>query len=218
MRSMPVAKASLRPPLFELTGGNLCLDLANTVDNRPSSRRTDLLPTYAHLVEWSRQSGIVNPFQARRLLRAGQRRPREAREVLAQAKSLREALYGIFSALAARKTLPERDLAPLNRALQELSGKLQLAREQGRFAWKWAGGEEALEQVLWPVARSAAELLMSEERAKVRECASEFCGWLFVDRSRNGLRRWCDMKVCGNRNKARRFYARHHSASGPSSQ
>ncbi len=194
---------------FELTGGSLCLDLANTVDNRPSPRRTDLLPSYARLVEWGRQSGILTSLQARRLLRASLRRPRKAAGALAQAKSLREALYGIFSALAAKRIPPEAEMATLNRALRESTEKLRLAPQGGGFAWQWAGGEQALDQVLWPVARSAAELLTSEERAKVRGCASDICGWLFVDRSRNGLRRWCDMKVCGNRNKVRRFYARH---------
>ena len=70
--------------------------------------------------------------------------------------------------------------------------------------WPWL--QEAM---LWPVLRSAAELLTSEEAARVRQCASETCSWLFVDRSRTHRRRWCDMKTCGNRDKARRYYQRH---------
>lgn len=62
--------------------------------------------------------------------------------------------------------------------------------------------------MLWPVARSAAELLTSPDAQRVRECALRSCSWLFVDRSRNRRRRWCDMKTCGNRAKARRHYRR----------
>jgi predicted RNA-binding Zn ribbon-like protein len=62
------------------------------------------------------------------------------------------------------------------------------------------------------VARAAADLLVSPERALVRECASGTCSWLFVDRSRTHQRRWCSMKTCGNRAKARRFYTRRREA------
>ena len=47
-----------------------------------------------------------------------------------------------------------------------------------------------------------------EELSRLRECASETCQWLFLDRSKSRTRRWCDMRDCGNRAKARRFYER----------
>jgi predicted RNA-binding Zn ribbon-like protein len=62
--------------------------------------------------------------------------------------------------------------------------------------------------MLAPIVRAAAELLTSDDRARIRECGSETCFWLFMDHSKNGTRRWCDMKVCGNREKARRHYRR----------
>jgi predicted RNA-binding Zn ribbon-like protein len=65
-----------------------------------------------------------------------------------------------------------------------------------------------LDRVLWPAVVSAAELLTSDDLGRVRECASERCAWLFLDRSKNQSRRWCDMTVCGNRSKARRHYSR----------
>ena len=80
------------------------------------------------------------------------------------------------------------------------------------FSWTWDCNEEALDGVLWPVVRSAAELLTSEEAKLVRECASDTCTWLFVDRSRTHRRKWCDMAVCGNRAKARRHYQRRAQA------
>src|SRR5260370_12175233 len=61
---------------------------------------------------------------------------------------------------------------------------------------------------LWPVTEAAANLLTSPDRHYIRECEEGACRWLFLDRSKNHSRRWCDMRVCGNRSKARRFQAR----------
>ncbi len=73
------------------------------------------------------------------------------------------------------------------------------------------GSNSALDTVLWSVARSSAELLISEDLMRVKECPeNDGCGWLFVDTSRNHKRRWCDMEGCGNRAKARRHYERIH--------
>ena len=68
------------------------------------------------------------------------------------------------------------------------------------------------DRMLWPVTRSAAELLVSGELSRVRTCANDTCGWLFMDTSKNRSRRWCDMNDCGNRAKARRHYARKRAA------
>jgi predicted RNA-binding Zn ribbon-like protein len=96
----------------------------------------------------------------------------------------------------------------LNDALAAGARYRRLVPEREGFGWTWVESEEPLEDVLWPVAQSAAELLTSDAMERVKECRNQQCTWLFVDRSRNGSRRWCDMKDCGNRAKARRHYAR----------
>ena len=59
-----------------------------------------------------------------------------------------------------------------------------------------------------PIIKSAADLLVSPELKRVKQCADDACGWLFMDKSRNNSRRWCSMKDCGNRAKAHRHYLR----------
>ena len=86
------------------------------------------------------------------------------------------------------------------------SARLRLAQDGEEFRWDW-DDEEALDRMLWPVARSAGELLTSDRLGQVRVCAADDCDWLFLDTSRNGSRRWCDMRVCGNRSKVRRYRA-----------
>jgi predicted RNA-binding Zn ribbon-like protein len=195
-------------PTFDLSGGRACLDFANTLSKRLASRPRERLVGYGDLVAWSRQAGVVTEREAGALLREAQRRPAEAAAVLERAIHLREAIYRIFSAAAGERPAGGGDLATLNAALADALPLLGLVPAGDRFAWEWTTNGQRLDRMLWPVARSAADLLTAGELARVRECEAETCAWLFMDRSRNRSRRWCDMKACGNRAKARRHYER----------
>jgi predicted RNA-binding Zn ribbon-like protein len=82
----------------------------------------------------------------------------------------------------------------------------------GALAWDWEDEGGSADLMLWPIARSAADVLTSpRELARVRQCPGAGCGWVFLDETKNRSRRWCDMDVCGNRAKARRHYARAHA-------
>jgi predicted RNA-binding Zn ribbon-like protein len=193
--------------LFELSGGALCLDFANTIDGRPTARPLEHLETYADLVAWAEQAGAFTAEEARRLRRAAERRPKQAQAVLRRARALREGLFRAFSAVAAGERAPAGALDRLNAALGAALRGPEIAVTPRGYALRWPR-TESLDAVLGLVARSAAALLVSEERPRVRECASSACAWLFLDHSRNGSRRWCDMTVCGNRAKARRHRQR----------
>jgi predicted RNA-binding Zn ribbon-like protein len=104
-------------------------------------------------------------------------------------------------------------LRQFNAMLAQAQGRLfvdQSSRATGEpaFAWRWRGMGDDPAAMLWPVLRAAAELLTSPESMRLHVCAGEDCGWMYVDRSRNGLRRWCEMRTCGNVAKARRHYQR----------
>ena len=118
----------------------------------------------------------------------------------------------MFAALAGDGPLPQTELDTVNRLLHPLLSRLKLVPGDGALCWSWAGPATAWDRVLAPVARSAVDLLTSPEVPRLRECASGNCSWLFVDRSRSHRRRWCDMKTCGNRAKARRHYRRQKKA------
>jgi predicted RNA-binding Zn ribbon-like protein len=193
---------------FEFSGGLPCLDFVNTLSGRLKDWPRERLRIYSDLVSWGRQAGLLSDLEAQRLIREARRRPAQAAAVLERAVRLREALYRLFSAAASRQAPSEGDLAALNAVLSVALGRSRIVPTDGGFGWDWADREGSLERVLWPVARSAAELLTSGELARVRECAETSCAWLFLDTSRNRSRQWCDMRACGNRVKARRHYAR----------
>ncbi len=193
---------------FDFSGGELCLDFANTLADRPRGLE-EHLNGWQDLVSWGQQAGLVSPREAGtlRATRAASG-ARDAERASQRAVSLRECLYRLFAALAAGRPPPRGDLALLNEFLADAMPHARVREEGGGLMWAWAPGPPSLERLLWPVVRSAADLLVSSERPHVRECASGTCSWLFIDRSRTKLRRWCSMKTCGNRAKARRFYTR----------
>jgi predicted RNA-binding Zn ribbon-like protein len=197
-------KAQQESPGFELTGGALCLDFANTLGDRPRSTE-ESLGSYDDLLRWSRQARSLPAADLDELERLAQERPRTTRTVFKRALALRETLYRIFSRLADSKEPTEEDLRLLNATLPGAMRRLEIRERRGAFTWVWGGPSQALDRPLWPVIRSAAELLTSPEANRIRECAAETCSWLFVDSSRN---RRCDMTTCGNRAKARRHYER----------
>ncbi len=208
----PVKRGGRRTPRgyeFELTGGAPCLDLVNTVDQRPQASRRDNLESYADLVDWAEQSRLLSRGEATALRRAAASRPAEARQALEQMKSVREALFALFSARARGREAPASALESLNRALARAYARLELVPGQPSFRPRFACEPTDLGRLLFPVLRSAYELLTSApDLERLRLCAAETCDWLFLDRSKNRSRRWCDMSVCGNRDKARRFYRR----------
>jgi predicted RNA-binding Zn ribbon-like protein len=193
---------------LELVSANLCLNFANTVGDHKSENPNERIRTYPELVAWSQHVGILTDHTARQLLREASRRPEQARQVLERAIALREAIYRIFSAVSEQVAPRAADIAILNDALSSAMARARLVRIEQGFAWNWAREEGGLDQMLWPITRSAADLLTSDELDLVRECANNTCGWLFVDTSKNHSRRWCSMSDCGNRAKARRHYAR----------
>jgi predicted RNA-binding Zn ribbon-like protein len=192
--------------VFDLDGGRVCLDFANTLG--PNSG--EHLHTYADLLAFAEQSNLLTQDDAAWLRAEAARDASAAESVLIRAKRVRASISAIFSALAQGTQPTEHDLDVLNFDLSTgLSHARVLPNEDGDggFHWGWSGRN--LDAPIWPITRSAADLLVSDdERRLVRECGREDCRWLFLDSSKNRTRQWCSMRSCGNREKARRHYQR----------
>lgn len=202
-----------RQPLFNLCGGHAVLDLVNTLDDRfgagaPLERLTD----YGALVRFAVESGLLDARRARRLRQVA---PAAAQRALRSARELREALAAaLYARVDARSAAPAalRTLArELQRAARHRELRWQPGKRGGMLSWDWGRFQARAELPVWLLAQSAGELMMSETVERVRACDAATCRWLFLDTSRNHTRRWCDMRVCGNRMKARRFQARHEA-------
>lgn len=194
---------------LKLEAGPVCLEFANTADWHASDRPVEYLNSYEDLVVWAEKKGVLPGNVGQSLREQAKREPARAAAVLAQAIELREAIYRIFSATAANRSPDPVDLALLNRVLPTALTHLQIKPHNSGFAWQWPDEPVALDRMLWPVIRSAAELLTSADLDRAKECEdAEGCGFLFFDTSKNRSRRWCDMRGCGNRAKVRRYRRR----------
>jgi predicted RNA-binding Zn ribbon-like protein len=202
-------------PFGKRVGGSLCLDFVNTVRGRISrsaSRNAkdyadrvigERLVSYDALLRWGTTVSVLTTREAKSLSATASATPSKAAAVLKRSLTLREAMYRVFKAALEGWAPRPGDLAALNRELQTARMHERLVGSP-RPGWDW-DETMTLDRVLWPVVRSAGELLTSADLERVGQCPGDECGWLFLDTSRARRRQWCDMAQCGNLAKVRRF-------------
>jgi predicted RNA-binding Zn ribbon-like protein len=196
---------------FKYVGGDLSIDLVNTVDWTGHGLIDERLTDYERLTRWAEGAGALTARQGTRLRSLALAHPRLAERAHRDALALRWQLRQLYIAIDRDEPLGGTGVLDLfNRSLGDALSRLELTAQpdargsRAPVEWSWRDAENRLDSVLWPVMRAGASLLASEEARRIRECAGQDCGWMYVDRSRNGLRRWCQMETCGNREKSRR--------------
>jgi predicted RNA-binding Zn ribbon-like protein len=182
----------------------LCLSFANTRYWRGSEpAATEQLATAKALGEWLAANAAMP-----RIGRKGASAPANLDALFDDALRLREAIYRIFRAIGEGQPPAARDLDVFNSALAEAPRRLGISARGGAYGWIVSAPTASLGGILAPVIWSAADLLTHATERRIRLCANDKCRWVFVDRSKGGTRRWCDMSSCGNRAKSHRHYAR----------
>ena len=182
-------------------GGRVCLDFANTLDWRTSNDPQELIPDYAALLSWSERRGTL-PLAAIRKLKAHSASS-VAVAVMQKAHDLRRDIWAISDALRGGRSV---DLRLVNRMLSAAPRQPHLVRQDRGYRHALAGTD--VTEPLWPVLWSLTALLASDDASRIGCCEADGCGWFFVDESPNRTRRWCSSEVCGNRERARRAYAK----------
>jgi len=185
-----------------------CLDYANTRMYRGSAAPVEQFAEWPALVDWIAGNGALVAEAAADLRGWADADAEGAAALFASAIALREVVYRVFSAVASGAPVAEADLAALNQALAEAPPRARLARLGGAYVWRIERAGLSAPALLAPVLWSAGDLLVQAPHRRIRQCANPQCLWLFIDASKNGTRRWCDMAACGNRAKAHRHYLR----------
>ena len=193
---------------WEATSGDLSLDFVNTGQWNEAGPWPERLQRFRDLVRWARDAGTLDPERSSRLLEASERHPHRAKAAFERALEVRGVLHAIFESLAAQRPPVHSDLRVLDEEIATSFAAAHLQYRAGRIARDWSEDAEDFGQVLRPIVSAATDLLLGARVTRLRSCASPLCGRLFLDESRNGMRRWCDMQVCGSRAKARRYYER----------
>jgi predicted RNA-binding Zn ribbon-like protein len=169
-------------------GGHLALDFANTQVGIEDLRPHDALSS----VEDYRL------FASRNALEAGD----GTNATLTRARKLRDLLIEVFRATVAGRPLREQWLDDLTQAIREAYNRRELVACSGGL--NWLPVRRDLDSATDAIAIAAVQLLESGDAPRIRQCGGDHCGWFFLDKSRNGQRRWCSMRYCGNRAKVRR--------------
>ena len=194
---------------FEWIAGHLALDFTNTVTWRRLGLERERLESYADLLTWSGQAGALPTAVLGALRKLARERPRAARLAHRDVLRARADLHALFVAQAFGERPPTRVLAALNRRSREVMSHLALRPFHDRVTVDWDDAVR-FDRPIWPILKAAIDLLSSEECGRLRLCANPDCGWVFLDQSRKGNRRWCSMRECGSRAKARAYYHRQH--------
>ena len=204
-------EAASRAGTLALVGNDLALNFANTSSGRGTAQHLEHLREAAHVLLWARHAGVLRPDDHDRLAGMIAGDPAFAGRLLTSARDLREAIHATAAELARGGEPDAAVLARLTSSYGACVARGRLGRSGDRYVFRWSLTEAPVEFVLGPIALSALMLLTMRDLSRVKQCqGGNACGWVFLDVSKNGSRRWCEMEVCGNRSKQRRLAARRH--------
>ncbi len=184
---------------LQIVGGHPALDLANTLAPR-LPHGADYLSTPAALLRWATLIDLIDPAEAEQIHTAWAASPGTAETALADVLTIRALI---------EPALGGRDLDALSWRWAEAVGRSELVATGGGTARLEVGTEPAL-RIPDRLADALVDLLRNTDLSRLRSCPlpDGGCGWLFLDRSRNGSRRWCSMDDCGTHAKSRRLTER----------
>jgi predicted RNA-binding Zn ribbon-like protein len=191
---------------LQMVGGCLAFDFINTVNTRKPEPEFEYLETFENLIAWSERVGSPDVAKLKALREYAAQQPEVASAALRDVTKAREMLYALFSAIAVGDSPGAAVTDEFNRRLSDAFQKIYVKFGPGGTEVLFSNEEVALNEPMYPVLKSAFDILTGGDFEKIKECPR--CGWLFLDTSKNGKRKWCDMNVCGSRKKSLEYYYR----------
>ncbi|SCB62303.1 Conserved protein containing a Zn-ribbon-like motif, possibly RNA-binding [Rhizobium aethiopicum] len=192
---------------MRLSGGHPALDLVNTVDSRRGRQGPDFLRSFDDVLGFTERLQLIDAGGLARLRKRATADPGKATDTLMRMLELREAIYSLFLAEDSEAPYPDEALRTVVETARAGRARQILIKADENFVWTLPF--DRLPDAFYPFAIAATDLLTSRsDRRRVRECKGENCGWLFLDRSKNGRRQWCSEASCGVHSRVRRFRAR----------
>lgn len=196
---------------IRLVGGMAVLDYLNTCDGRrpgTSLREVvDKLSSLEDVVHWFRHAGLIDAQEYERCLQQVQSASWHRVAALERLVGFRESLYRLLLPVALGHPADQGRLDALNEVLISTASQRMLVSTPMGALWRWRACESLetmIQGFIGRMAVEAATLLTSPDLARLKACATPDCDWLFLDTSKNGRRRWCQMNVCGAKEKAKR--------------
>ena len=212
----PEAPLSGRERVLRNPPKELCLRFVNTVAWRLSDTPEERLPSVSEFLDWCVGAELLAAAEAAQLAASWRKGAPAPLALYRRALALREALYRVFRSRIDGEDVPADALRIVNAALAAAPSRDRIVSAGTEFGWSVAGRRADAVDALAPIVWSAGDLLTSPRAHRMRQCEdAKGCGWLFLDASRGGTRRWCSMGGCGNRAKAQRHYLRRKRLARP---
>jgi predicted RNA-binding Zn ribbon-like protein len=206
MNRMQIQAHTFQPR--DLVGGDVVLDLVNTVTAR-NAEPIDWFDGYPHVLDWARLSGTFDDGALLQLETLSAADPRGAGLAVNRLRDLRESLVEVLSAVLEQRDARPDSLHRLEEEWRDGVAHAHFGGQAGVVRPEVSVATSGLDYLRHDLALRAVDLLERLQLDRTRVCPGPRCGWLFVDLSRGGGRRWCDMATCGNASKSRRHYERH---------
>jgi predicted RNA-binding Zn ribbon-like protein len=206
-RSRPFSQAAS----IQLVGGELAFDFTNTASGRGSSKHRDHLLCADDVIAWAKRARVLRAAGAKNV-EASIASADVATKLHHRALELREAIFAIGQSIAGGHRPSQERVDQLVHIYSACIECGQLIRRGAGFAWSWNPAHAPIEAILGPIALSALRLLIESDCSRIKQCRGDHCGWLFVDTTKNKSRRWCEMRICGNRAKQKRHQHRRRVA------
>jgi predicted RNA-binding Zn ribbon-like protein len=191
---------------FIIIADNLSLDFLNTQivdDGKPK----DLLNNFEDFMEWSEALKLITPVESEKLIHDWARLS-ETKKFFTEVKEFRRALREMVEGITKIKAVKPSTIKMINTILNQGYGYHELVKTETGFEKRFRANFEKPQQLLIPIAESAADLISYANPKNIRKCEGRGCILYFHDTTKNHARRWCSMTACGNRAKAAAFYKR----------
>lgn len=197
----------------DLVGGDVVIDLLNTVTAR-EAEPIDWLDSYEQALEWATLTQHFDRRVLAALEQLSTAEPAAAALALQRLRELRETVYDVVAGAIRGEVQPQERLGRLESLWKDAVAHARLSLSDRRADLELAVESSRLDYLGHELALRAFELLQTFPVARTRICMGARCGWIFIDRSKAGRRRWCDMATCGNAAKSRRHYERKRAGMG----
>ncbi len=118
----------------------------------------------------------------------------------------RKSLHDVIVSLIKGQNIEAESIKEINRGIRSATGILQVKEDSGALSMEWSFDQEDPVAFLHPIYQSLEKLLSNGAGNRIKECGE--CRWLFWEQTKSNTRKWCDMRYCGSRKKAREYYRR----------
>jgi predicted RNA-binding Zn ribbon-like protein len=187
-----------------LNGGTPALNFVNTLKNKGGDNSKDYLTNYEDFVYWCYQAGVISYDYYHQLSLEGYCYAHEAKGVFEQVLTTRLLLRELFLSVIKKEPADEIFMRQFNSMTETASKYLRYVSTPTGLRQVWVNIDEEIAAPLWMIVRSAAGLLVLGDPKKIKQCKT--CGSIFLDRTKNGIRRWCNPATCGKLLKNKLYY------------